>query len=77
MLNAVECLRSLLIHLLREAEVGYADDIVAANLRCVRLQLLVRKVHLTQGLEDADVYKRQVINTEKLPIVREGSRLAM
>ena len=53
MLNAVECLRSLLIHLLREAEVGYADDIVAANLRCVRLQLLVCEVHLTQGLEDA------------------------
>ena len=53
MLNAVECLRSLLIHLLREAEVGYTDDIVAANLRCVRLQLLVCEVHLTQGLEDA------------------------
>ena len=53
MLNAVECLRSLLIHLLREAEVRYADDIVTANLRCVRLQLLVCEVHLTQGLEDA------------------------
>ena len=53
MLDTVECLRSLLIHLLREAEVGYADDIVAANLRCVRLQLLVCEVHLTQGFEDA------------------------
>ena len=52
-LDAVERLGSLLLHLLREAEVGYADDVVAADLGSVGFQLLVCEVHLAQGLEDA------------------------
>ena len=44
---------SLLLHLLRESEVGYACDVVAAHLGSVSLQLLVCEIHLAQCLEDA------------------------
>ena len=56
-LDAVERSGRLLVHLLRETEVGYADDVVAACLGRVCLQLLVGKIHVTQRLEDArEVY---------------------
>ena len=51
-LDAFERFGGLFIHLFGEAEVGYADDVVAADFRRVRLQLLVGKIHVAQGFKD-------------------------
>ena len=52
-LDALTCLWCPLVHLLGEAEDGDAGDVVAADLRGIRLELLVGEVHLAQRLEDA------------------------
>ena len=52
-LDDLSGLGSLLVHLLREAEVGDAGDGVAAHLGGVGPELPVGEIHLAQGLEDA------------------------
>ena len=42
-----------MVHLLREAEVAHADDVVPARLGGVGLELFIDEVHFTQGLKDA------------------------
>ena len=52
-LDALKRFGCLLVHLLEEAEVGHADDVVAADLGGVGPQLLVGEIHVAQRLEDA------------------------
>ena len=52
-LDARKRLGRLYIHLLGEAEIGDAGNVVAADLRRVGTELAVGKIHLAQRLENA------------------------